>query len=55
MNQDNKNQKFKNLVEYLETVPTVSPTEDELRLMMEYDNDMEEQLRIQTLIKEKRK
>ena len=49
------NNKFNDLVKFLKTVPEVEPTKEEKKLMDEFDNDEEEQLRIKKIINKKRK
>lgn len=47
--------KFKNLVDYLKTVPEVEASEEEKQLMSIIDNDEEDKLRIKKIIEERRR
>ena len=49
------NNKFKELVEFLKSVPEVEPTEEEKKLMSIIDNEKADQLRIKKIINERRK
>lgn len=53
--EEEKRVKFENLVKFLETVPEEEASEDEKKLMDIFDNDMEEQLRIQKIIEKRRR